>query len=98
MFLLFWFLWEFYFWSKRKKKGKYAMKASFKICDGQPFHVTQGVDHHIRYVIFLLDICGKQHDVITLMLKKDLGCGGSLNVIAFAMVIELNLSSKGEMW
>jgi len=35
------------------------MKASFKICDGQPFHVTQGVDHHIKYVIFLLDICEK---------------------------------------
>lgn len=47
------------FWRERKKKGKYAIKASFKICDGQPFHVTQGVDHHIRYVIFPLDICGK---------------------------------------
>ncbi len=71
VFLLFWFLWGLCFWREKKKKWKYAMKASFKICDGQPFHVTQGVDHHIRYVIFLSDICGNQHDVITLMLKKN---------------------------
>jgi hypothetical protein len=38
------------------------------------------------------------HLMINLDVEKQFGLCGSSNVVALAMAIELNLSSKGEMW